>query len=41
MLGDDRSEMLQMLQLQLRESCNNDGLRNSQSIGYEGAAGQF
>jgi hypothetical protein len=31
-------QMLQLLQLQLREICNNDGLRNSQPIGCEGAA---
>jgi hypothetical protein len=31
-------QMLQMLQLQLGESCNNNGLRYLQTIGCEGAA---
>jgi hypothetical protein len=44
MQGGDSSEMLQMLQmlqLQLREICNNNGIRNSRSINCEGAAGEM
>jgi hypothetical protein len=33
----EKLQMLKMLQVQLRESCNNDGLRNSRFIGCEGA----
>jgi hypothetical protein len=32
-------QLLKMLQLQLRESCNNDGMRYLQAIGCEGATG--
>ncbi|MBL8157056.1 MAG: hypothetical protein JNM70_22980 [Anaerolineae bacterium] len=34
----EKLQMLQLLQLQLREICNNAGMRNSRFIGCEGAS---